>query len=126
MHENNIQMAPPSPTQLISTIALACPQLSPEQLGDEIEMLFFDHIDYDESHVVSVNLSALPPAHAEALLDTLMKVSAQNGMSIGMPFLDRLSDYAEKIVPMELFAITLISKHLMTKVVPEVIPKITL
>ncbi len=104
-------------------IQLGCSHVSPTELEADIEEIFFDYIEDEHNPVVSVDLSSLPQEHAESMFHGMMRAAELNGMTVGMPFLDRLSDYEGQVVPMEQCAIKLISKHLLTKVTADELPR---
>lgn len=123
MREHTMQEKLTASELTMKIIQLGCSHVSPTELEADIEEIFFDYIEDEHNPVVPVDLSSLPPEHAESVFHGMMRAAELNGMTVGMPFHDRLSDYEGQVVPMEQCAIELISKHLLTKVTADELPR---
>ncbi|MGG7598730.1 hypothetical protein ACQ4OD_17040 [Pseudomonas sp. WC1] len=104
----------------VTVIEIACRSNSPESLAQEIETFFFDFIDDQPSTDVMIDLSRLPPEHAQALFDAFTAVSQERGYRFGFAFLSCLSDYEGWCVPVDSYPIRQFAQHLLGTIGSEI------
>jgi hypothetical protein len=106
----------------VQIIEIVCRSMSLELLLREIDAFFFDFVDDQPDQDAWIDLSILPPAHAEVLFSGLSEVWRERGYRFGVVFLDSLSDYTGSIVPLNLPPFRQFSRHLLGGIAYEELP----
>lgn len=106
----------------MTIIEITCRSISPESLAEKIDAFFFDFIDDQPSDDVLIDLSRLPPEHAQSLFNAFMAVSQERGYRFGIGFLGCLSDYEGWCIPVDHSPLRQFAQHLLSGMDSETLP----